>query len=68
MEFMNIKMWIYQKHGSCYKGRTNDMYMCLASGLKWLMKYDHKKFISLYLMTWNDSLLVELSSKVRQYD
>jgi len=20
--------------------------------LKWLMKYDHKKFISLYLMTW----------------
>jgi len=21
MELMGIKVWIYQKHGSCYKGR-----------------------------------------------
>jgi len=36
------------------QGQTKS-YVQVSSGLKWLMKYDQKKFVSLYLMTWNDS-------------
>jgi len=36
------------------QGQTK-WYVQVSSGLKWLMKYDDRKFISLYLMTWNDS-------------
>jgi len=52
------------------QGQTK-RYVQVSRGLKWLMKYDHNKFISLYLMTWNDSFmfiagLTEFQSKTLQ--
>ena len=49
------------------QGQTK-RYVQVSSGLMWLMKYHHKNFISLYLMIHSGLLLVELSSKVRQYN